>query len=63
MKDVKLLVPRAGVGFSNSIGDVIPVGDDEAERMIKAKHGIYVESRVVNTETEKSFKKIKKTKK
>ena len=33
---VKLLVSRAGVNFSQSVGDEITVSDAEAMRMVKA---------------------------
>lgn len=33
---IRLLVPRAGIGFSQRPGDIIDVPDDEAVRMIKA---------------------------
>ena len=42
MKDVRLLVPRAGPRFSQVIGQVVPVEDDEAERMAEAGHGVIV---------------------
>ena len=31
---VALLVSRAGVGFTQNCGDIIDVGDDEAQRLI-----------------------------
>ena len=31
---VELLVSRAGVGFTQNCGDIIDVGDDEAQRLI-----------------------------
>lgn len=36
MAKVKLLVSRAGPGFSQSPGDVVEVSDDEALRMAEA---------------------------
>lgn len=36
MKMVKLLVSRAGVGFSQNRGDVVEVSDGEALRMVEA---------------------------
>ena len=32
--NVELLVSRAGVGFTQNCGDIIDVGDDEAQRLI-----------------------------
>lgn len=33
---VELLVSRAGVGFTQNCGDIIDVGDDEAQRLINS---------------------------
>tara|TARA_A100001201_G_C4095729_1_gene203686 strand:+ start:4963 stop:5142 length:180 start_codon:yes stop_codon:yes gene_type:complete len=32
---VKLITPRAGIGFSQNRGDIIEVDNDEAKRMIE----------------------------
>ena len=37
---IKLLVSRAGSDFSQNIGDIIEVGNDEASRMIEAGQAI-----------------------
>ena len=37
---IKLLVARAGAGFSQNRGDEIEVGDDEAARMIDAGQAV-----------------------
>ena len=33
---VKLLISRAGLSFTQSVGDVVDVGEDEAKRLIEA---------------------------
>jgi hypothetical protein len=42
--EVKLLISRVGVGFSQIRGDVISVEDAEAERMIAAGQAEIVET-------------------
>ncbi len=40
MPEVKLLTARAGVGFSQNVGDVVEVSAAEAKRMIEAGQAV-----------------------
>ncbi len=42
---VELLVSRAGVGFTQNCGDIIDVGDDEAQRLIESNQAKAVSGR------------------
>jgi hypothetical protein len=40
---VKLLISRAGCGFSQGIGDIVDVGDDEALRLVEKNHAAFID--------------------
>ena len=72
MKEVKILIPRAGIGFSHSRGTIVDIEDAEADRMVKHGHAEYTnsiaEELVIETASkiiapEKAVKKSKKNKK
>lgn len=50
---VKLLVSRAGVGFSQNAGDIVEVSDGEASRMIEAGQAEPVRAQPVERATKK----------
>lgn len=41
--EIKLLISRAGVGFSQNAGDTIEVSEDEALRMIEAGQAEFID--------------------
>lgn len=46
---VELLVPRAGIGFSQNIGEVIEIGIAEGKRLVDAGQAAYVGKPPVET--------------
>lgn len=54
---VKLLVSRAGVGFSQSVGDEVDVSDAEGKRMIEAGQAVPVRETQAKAPKETATKK------
>lgn len=58
---LKLLISRAGVGFSQNVGDVIEVETEEAERLVEAGQAVSVET-ASKKPAENASKKVKRKK-